>query len=192
MKASLVSQMSGTVIQKDIAPGQVVSEKDILFTVADLGAVWIDLTVHREDFGRLRLHQEVLVRMDSASPALKSRIAYLSPIGAENTQSMLARLEIPNPQGTWRPGLYVDGQATLTVEEVPMAVSEDALQTLDGKEVIFVREGDAFVARDAVIGKRDGERAELLSGARPGEAYCSGNSFVLKAELGKGEAEHEH
>lgn len=189
---ALVSQVAGTVIQKDVTPGQVVSEDDILYTVADLGTVWIDLSVHREDFGRLEVGQEVLVRMDKESKPVKSRLSYLSPIGSENTQAMLARIVVPNPDGAWRPGLYVDGQVTLEVEEVPMAVSEDALQTLDGKEVVFVREDNAFEARVVELGARDGEWAELLSGAGPGDLYCSGNSFVLKAELGKGEAKHEH
>ncbi len=189
---SLVSQVAGTVIQKDVTPGQVVSEKDVLYTVADLGTVWIDLSVHREDFSRLKVGQEVLVRMDKDSPPVGSRLSYLSPIGSENTQAMLARIEVPNPHGVWRPGLYVDGQVTLEMEEVPMAVSEDAIQTLDGKEVVFVREDDAFEAREVELGVRDGEWAQLLSGAAPGEVYCAGNSFVLKAELGKGEAKHEH
>jgi cobalt-zinc-cadmium efflux system membrane fusion protein len=189
---SLVSQVSGTLIQKDVTPGQVVSEQDILFTVADLGTVWIDLDVHREDFNRLKAGQEVLVRTDKESPPVKSRISYLSPIGAENTQTMLARIVVPNPDGSWRPGLYVDGQVTLKSEVVPMAVSEDAIQTLDGREVIFVREGDAFEAREVGLGMRDGEWAELRSGAAPGDAYCAKNSFVLKAEIGKGDARHEH
>jgi cobalt-zinc-cadmium efflux system membrane fusion protein len=184
--------MSGTVIQKDVNPGEVVSEDDVLFTVADLGTVWIDLNVHRQDFNRLKVGQEVLVKMDKESAPVKSRISYLSPIGAENTQTMLARIVVPNPTGLWRPGLYVDGQVTLETEEVPMAIDEDAIQTLDGKEVVFVKEDDAFEAREVELGARDGEWAEVISGVVAGDAYCSVNSFILKAEIGKGEAKHEH
>lgn len=189
---SVISQMSGTVIQKNVNPGEVVAEEDLLYTVADLSTVWIDLNVHRQDFNRLKVGQEVLVKMDKESPAVKSRISYLSPIGAENTQTMLARIVVPNPAGLWRPGLYVDGQVTLQVEEVPMAISEEAIQTLDGKEVVFVQEDNAFEAREVELGLRDGEWAEVLSGVGPGDVYCSGNSFIIKAEIGKGEAKHEH
>lgn len=188
----LVSQVSGTVLRKDVTPGQVVSEQDVLYVVGDLGTVWIDLNVHREDFGRLRLGQEVAVQLDKGDAPTRSRIAYLSPVGAENTQTMLARLVLPNPEGEWRPGLYVDGRVTLSSEEVPLAVAEEAVQELDGREVIFVEEDGAFEAREVRLGARDGEWAELVSGAEPGDAYCAGNSYVLKAELGKGEAKHEH
>lgn len=189
---SVVSQMSGTIIQKNVNPGEVVAEDDILYTVADLGTVWIDLNVHRQDFNRLKVGQEVLVKMDKESQPVKSRISYLSPIGAENTQTMLARIVVPNPSGVWRPGLYVDGQVTLETEEVPMAVSEDAIQTLDGKEVVFVREDNAFEARVVEFGARDGEWAEVVSGVDPEDVYCAKNSFILKAEIGKSEAKHEH
>ncbi len=189
---NVISQMSGTVIQKNVNPGEVVAEEDLLYTVADLSTVWIDLNVHRQDFNRLKVGQEVLVKMDKESPAVKSRISYLSPIGAENTQTMLARIVVPNPTGLWRPGLYVDGQVTLETEEVPMAISENAIQTLDGKEVVFVQEENAFEARAVEVGVRDGEWAEVLSGVGPGDVYCSGNSFIIKAEIGKGEAKHEH
>ena len=74
-----------------------------------------------------------------------------------------------------------------------MAVSEDAIQTLDGKEVIFVAGRRCLRGpRGGDLGRRDGEWAEVLSGGKPGDVYCSANSFVLKAELGKGEAKHEH
>jgi len=189
---NVISQMSGTVIQKNVNPGEVVAEEDLLYTVADLSTVWIDLNVHRQDFNRLKVGQEVLVKMDKESPAVKSRISYLSPIGAENTQTMLARIVVPNPTGLWRPGLYVDGQVTLETEEVPMAISENAIQILDGKEVVFVQEENDFEARTVEFGVRDGEWAEVLSGVGPGDVYCSGNSFIIKAEIGKGEAKHEH
>ena len=189
---SMVSQMSGTVIQKNVNPGEVVSEDDVLYTVADLGTVWIDLNVHREDFDQLKTGQEVLVKLGKDSESVKSRISYLSPIGTENTQTMLARIMVPNPAGKWRPGLYVDGQVTLETETVPMAISESAIQTMEGKEVVFVREGDVFEVREVELGSRDGEWAEVLSGMGPGDVYGSKNSFIIKAEIGKGEAKHEH
>lgn len=189
---SVVSQMSGTIIQKNVNPGEVVSEDDLLYTVANLGTVWIDLNVHRQDFYRLKVGQEVFVKMDRESESVKSRISYLSPIGAENSQTMLARIVVPNPTGVWRPGLYVDGQVTLATEEVPMSIREAALQTLEGKDVVFVQEDDGFEAREVDLGVRDGEIAEILSGMGPGDVYCAENSFILKAELGKSEAKHEH
>ena len=72
------------------------------------------------------------------------------------------------------------------------AVGNGALQELEGKTVVFVAEGDAFETREVRVGVRDTERSEIISGIQAGERYVAENSFVIKAELGKSEAEHEH
>ena len=76
--------------------------------------------------------------------------------------------------------------------DAAVTVKNGALQEIEGKTVVFVAEGDAFEARVVEIGVKDNERVEVISGLRPGERYVAANSFVMKAELGKGEAEHEH
>ncbi len=98
---------------------------------------------------------------------------------------MLARAYVANPNGALRPGLFVSGKIVVDEVNAAVAVREDAVQTLDGKEVVFVEDGDGFVARVVQIGQCDGEQAEVLSGLKAGERYVAVNSFILKAELGK-------
>ena len=76
--------------------------------------------------------------------------------------------------------------------DVPLAVELDAIQRLDGSENVFVREGETFEPRKVLLGRRDDVHAEIISGLKVGEKYASGDTFILKAELGKSEAEHEH
>ena len=118
-------------------------------------------------------------------------IAYLSPFGAENTQTMLARAYVPNKAGRLRPGLFVTGEVAVNEVKAPVAVREAAVQSLDGKEIVFIQEGDSFEARPVAVGRRDNEWAEILSGVNAGDRYVAVNSFILKAELGKEGAEHE-
>lgn len=74
---------------------------------------------------------------------------------------------------------------------VPLAVASDALQDVDGAPSVFVRSSKGFVAQAVETGRRDERATEVLKGLKPGQEYAASNSFVLKAELGKGSAEHE-
>ena len=123
--------------------------------------------------------------------SIRSTVAYLSPFGAQTTQTMLARAYVSNQGETLRPGLFVAGEIAVDEIHAATTVREDAVQTMDGKEVVFVEEGDSFEAREVQIGQRDGDRAEVLSGLKPGERYVAGNSFILKAEIGKEGAEED-
>lgn len=128
---------------------------------------------------------------EAAPGGVNSTVAYLSPFGAENTQTMLARAYVPNKAGKFRPGLFVTGEVAVDEVKAPVAVREAAVQSLDGKEVVFVEEGDSFEARPVEVGRRDNEWAEIRSGVKAGDRYVAVNSFILKAEIGKEGAEHE-
>jgi cobalt-zinc-cadmium efflux system membrane fusion protein len=186
------SPIAGTVAEKHVVLGEFVATDQKIYTVADLSSVWVDLNVYRQDFPKLRVGQKVIIEAPGVEGKIEGVISYISPFGAESTQTMLARAEIKNEDGMFRPGLFVSADAVLDEQEVDVAVKESALQTVEGNEVIFVQEGDSFEARPVKFGRRDGEWIEVLSGVLPGEKYAAQNSFILKAEIGKGEASHEH
>jgi len=97
-----------------------------------------------------------------------------------------------NADRRWAPGLYVTAAVLLDESSVPLAIRSEALQTLEGRSVVFVQTDDGFAPRAVELGRSDGEHAEVVSGLEPGVRYVAKNSFILKAELGKGEAEHGH
>lgn len=186
------SEVTGTVIQKDITLGEFVKNEDTIYTIADLSTVWVDLAVFREDFAKLKVAQAVEIHPGAGEEAIQNKVAYISPFGTEGSQTMLARCVVPNPNGDLRPGLFVTAEISTGETEAPVAVKLAAIQTLKDKTVVFVEEGDHFEAREVELGVKDNERVEILSGLLPGDKYVSANSFILKAELGKAEAEHEH
>jgi cobalt-zinc-cadmium efflux system membrane fusion protein len=186
------ARLAGTVIRKHVVPGELVDQGQAIYVIADLSTVWIDLDAYRQDFPHLRVGQRVHVRGGSHLPAAEGRILYISPIGAPSTQSMLARVELPNPSGVWHPGLFVSADVIVDEMAVAVAVRPSALQTLGERTVVFLREGDVFEARTVETGRRDGEWVEVASGLQPGQRYATENSFVLKADLGKAGAAHEH
>jgi cobalt-zinc-cadmium efflux system membrane fusion protein len=119
-------------------------------------------------------------------------IAYVSPVVAEQSRSALARIVLPNPKGWWRPGLPVQVRVTLAQTQVPVAVQTEAIQRLDDESVVFGRDGGELKAHAVVLGRSDGRVTEVLSGLNAGDRYAATNSFVIKAELGKAGASHEH
>ncbi len=179
----LISEIAGTVIEKDASLGEFVRDEKAIFVIADLSTVWVDLNVYRQDFALLHEGLPVLVKPDEGAEPIASTFAYLSPFGAENTQTMLARVVIPNPKGDLRAGLFVTAQAITGEVDAPVTVKLGALQTLKDKTVVFVEEGDSFEAREVELGARDNENVEIISGVLPGEKYIAENSFIVKSQL---------
>ncbi len=190
------SAINGTVIARKVGLGEHVNRDSKMMVVADLGSVWVDFRVYLRDFNKLKINQNVEISSLVDNTVTKAKIAYISPIGMSDTQSMMARAIVPNPHGALRPGLFVKAKALLGDQPAFVTVREKAIQYIEGKPVVFVEETGGkkpkFVAKDVELGPSDGVYREIYFGVIPGQRYVSGNSFVLKAELSKGNAAHSH
>lgn len=186
------SEIAGTVIAKNAAPGAFAAEGALIYSVADLSAVWAELSVHRQDYERLRIGQEVTIGSIDGSKSATGALTFLSPLAAEATQTMLARVEIPNPRGEWQPGVFVVGEVVVEKAEAAVAVRSEAVQTFRDWEVVFMNDGDVFEIAILELGRKDEQWAEVLSGIKPGQPYVSRNSFIVKADIGKSGASHDH
>ena len=188
----LRAPLLGTIIDRQGALGEHVGEQKPIFTIADLSTVWVDFSIHRRDLKRVRIGDTVLIDAEDGGSAIEAKISYLSPVGNSETQSALARAAVSNTDMRLRPGLFVTGRLLLSERPVTIAVKSSALQTFENRTVVFVRTGDKFEARDVEIGSRDLEHVEVTFGLLEGDVYAAKNSFVIKAELAKGTASHDH
>jgi len=186
------SSIAGTVIAKDVTLGEFTSESRAIYTVADLSTVWADLNVRREDFQRLRLGQTVTIQTGEGVAETRGPIVYLSPFGAESTQTLLARVELQNGGGDWRPGLFVTGDILVEEPTVSVAVKASGLQTFRDWDVVFLNDGTVFQVAPLELGRRDQEWVEVLDGIKPGDRYAAEGSFIVKADVGKSGATHDH
>lgn len=192
----ILAAVAGTIIAKDATQGEFVKDDMSLFTIADLSSVWVDLSVFRQDFKKLAVGAVATLHIADEDKPLTAKVDYISPFGTEGTQTMLARCIVPNKEGDLRPGLFVTAEVATGEIKAPLAVQIGAIQTLHEKTVVFVqdgedKDGDAFQAKEVKLGVKDGEHVEILEGLKPGEKYVAVNSFILKAEIGKSEAEEE-
>jgi cobalt-zinc-cadmium efflux system membrane fusion protein len=188
----LRAPLAGTVIDKHVSAGEFVSTDRELFRIADLGTVWVDLDVYRPDFGRLRAGQAVRIDAGDGSAPVETTLAYLSPIASVNTQTLLARAVLANPDRSWRPGLFVTADVEVAASAVPVAVPVEALQRLRDWDVVFLAANDVFEAQPVELGRQDGTRVEIVDGLAAGQRYVAAGSFILKAEAGKSGASHDH
>ena len=164
-----------------------------MFTVADLSTVWVELSLFPRDVAKVRVGQDVRVNSNEAGLEATGKVVYVAPFGQAANQTLTARVLLDNPERRWAPGLYVTTEVTLAETAAPLAIRKEAVQTLEGRSVVFVQDEDeGFAPHEVTLGRSDGEFAEVLSGLKVGDTYAAANSFIIKAELGKGSAEHGH
>ena len=187
----VVAPLAGTVIEKHIAIGEVLKDDTEAFVVADLSTVWVDLNIAAKDLPLVRKGQRVVVTADTTMQA-EGTVSYVSPVVSDETRTAVTRVVLPNPDGRWRPGLFVT--AKLAASETPVAVliPKTATQTIDGQPSVFVQTPEGFAPRPVTLGRANETHVEITVGLQAGERYATTETFILKAELGKGAASHEH
>jgi cobalt-zinc-cadmium efflux system membrane fusion protein len=187
----LVAPLDGVIIARNANPGEQSGDR-VLFTVADLSTVWVELSLFPRDVGKVKVGQSVRVTSADTGRTGDGKIVYVAPFGSSANQTLSARVLLDNKERTWSPGLYVTAHVTLAESEVPLAARASAIQEVEEQNVIFVQEESGFEPRPVNLGRTDGIWIEVISGLKAGDSYVANNSFILKAELGKGSAEHGH
>lgn len=182
----------GIVVEKHISLGEAVKEDANIFTLSDLTTVWADIAVPAKDLNAVRVGEKVTVKASAFDSSATGTVAYVGSLLGVQTRTANARVTLPNPQGTWRPGLFVNVEIVSNEVQVPVAVALDAIQTINDKPVIFVKVADGFIAQEVTTGRSDGKHIEIVKGLKAGSEYAASGSFVIKSELGKASAEHAH
>lgn len=182
--------ISGVILARNTNIGDVAGEQP-LFTIANVSDVWAEFHVFPRDIDRIKNGQIVRVTSFEGQHTGEAPIAVVSPIAEASSQTIVARVTLPNPEGLWHSGMTVRGDVAVTEKEVSLAVKTAAIQRMEGKTVIFVQNGDRYAMRPIKTGVSDREWTEVKEGLRPGENYVSGNSFLIKADIGKSGAKDE-
>lgn len=187
----LQSPMDGAIIEKHISLGELVAADTTIFIVADTSNVWADFTVTQADLARVRVGQSITIVSDANSAPVDAAISYLGPVMNSDTRTALARVVIDNAKGERVPGQFITGKILVDSYDAAVLVPQSAVQTVDGVPSVFVKAEGGFETRPIKPGRSAEEGIEVLSGLQAGELYANANTFVIKAQLGKGEAGHE-
>jgi cobalt-zinc-cadmium efflux system membrane fusion protein len=103
----------------------------------------------------------------------------------EQTRTALARVILPNPEGLWRPGLFVTASVDVEKRDVSLLVPKTALQTVEDQPAVFVQTPEGFVPQTVTLGHTNDAYIEVTSGLAPGQRYVTRGAFTLKAQLAK-------
>lgn len=182
----------GIVVAKHISLGEAVKEDANILTISDLSTVWAELAVPPKDLIAVRVGEKATVRATAFDAQASGTISYVGALLGEQTRTAKARVTLTNPQMAWRPGLFVNVEVVSNEADVPVAVSMDAIHTVNDKPTVFVRVPGGFVPVPVTLGRSDGKLVEVVKGVNAGSQYAGPGSFVIKSELGKASAEHTH
>jgi len=182
--------ISGAVTERIANPGEQTAGRQ-LFTIVDTSSVWAELAVFPGNRDRVRLGSEVTVAPASGGAPLAGTISYIDVFSAAN-QSVSARVVLDNSGGSLTPGTFVTAVVRVAEHQVPLAVRRSALQTFRDFTVVYAQIGDEYEVRMLDLGRASGDWVEVLGGLDPGTRYVTENSFVLKADIEKSGATHDH
>jgi cobalt-zinc-cadmium efflux system membrane fusion protein len=184
--------IDGVIIKRHITKGEFVEDTTTIYEVANLSRVWVEIGIYPKDILKVKKGQTVLVKLPVSGKETEAKIIYVSPIVEDETITSEAVAEIDNPNRDWLPGTFVQVSIDTENIEASIVVPKDSIQEIDGESVVFVRTPEGFQKRAVKLGRVDHENAEIISGLNVGEEFAVTNTFLLKAELGKSEAEHTH
>jgi cobalt-zinc-cadmium efflux system membrane fusion protein len=187
---AVTAPIDGLIVDRNIQIGQITGAEP-LYVLADLSEVWIQLDVFGRDLGRVSAGQPVTVTTLDGNRH-DGVIDFVSPLVAHGSQSVRARVPLDNTAGLLRAGQFISARVVVAETDVPLAVRRDALQTFRDFDVVYSRVGEVYEVRMLELGRRNGEYVEVLGGLNPGEVYVSANSFLIKADIEKSGASHDH
>jgi cobalt-zinc-cadmium efflux system membrane fusion protein len=175
----------GLVVERKLSVGEAVKEDTPIFIISDLSTVWAEVHIPAKDLPHVRMGDKVTLRATAFDAQTTGTVAFIGALVGELTRMAKARIVLANPQGAWRPGLFVSVEVKAAEVQVPIAIETDALQTLGTQQVVFVRTDNGFKAHPVKLGLNDGKHVEVLEGLAAGARYAAKGSYILKSELSK-------
>lgn len=188
---NVTAPIDGTILARNTNLGDVANGEP-LFTIADLSNVWAKFHIFPKDADMIAAQQSVRVHTLDEGKEGEAAISMLFPTADALSQTLVAIAQLENEEGMWRPGMTVEGDVTVSQKQVTLAVRESALQTMEDQTVVFIKSGDSYEMKPVKTGISDGTYVEITSGLSAGQSYVSEGSFIIKADILKSGAAHEH
>ena len=177
--------ITGNIIESLVNSGDFVEFGATLFRIADMSTVWADIHIFEKDLASVGPGSEVVIRL-SAYPAreLKGRLFQIGNVVDEKTRTVEGRIELANPDGRLKPGMYLEADLQSAADTTALFVPGGAVLDLQHKKIVFVRTApNTFAPRDVEIGLALDGYVEIVKGLKSGESVVVRGSFFLKSEL---------
>jgi membrane fusion protein, heavy metal efflux system len=188
---SIEAPIGGVIVEHRAQVGEATGEEP-LFTIIDLSRVWVELDVFQNDLARIADGQSVEIFDLDGRKLADGRVSRIAPLAIHGSQSVRARVVLDNASGVLRPGQFVSGRVTVGESKVAIAVAKTGLQRFRDFDVVFEQVGATYEVRMLELGRADATRVEVLAGLEAGARYVTQNSYLIKADIEKSGASHDH
>lgn len=185
---AILSPIDGTVTQRHANAGELAADQ-VLFSVADQNKLWVEFRIFESQLADVRQGQIASIASETQTTVTEIRSIIPS---LDEHPFVIALAMLDNTHNSWSPGMFVTGDIEVEKVDAQLVIENKAIQTMEGRTGIFIQNNDHYEFRPLSTGKRDSQFTEVLSGLSPGERYVKEMSFLVKADIEKAGAEHEH
>lgn len=187
---TIEAPIGGVISERSANPGEQTNSRQ-LFTIMDTSTVWVDISIFPKDRSRVKVGAEVAINPTDGGAMIQGTISRIDVVSQAN-QSVIARAVLDNPDGIFVAGSHVAGQVKVAEHPVDLAVKKTALQSFRDFTVVYAQIGDEYEVRMLDLGRQSSDWVEVLGGLDPGTRYVSKNSYLVKADIEKSGASHDH
>jgi cobalt-zinc-cadmium efflux system membrane fusion protein len=187
-RVDIMAPFAGEVVEKHIFTGEFLPQDREVFVVADLDVVWVHLLVSPDKLKDTAVEAPVKIT-DGHGLSAEAKIGYVAPSISNETRAALARVDLPNPKRSWRPGSVVEATIEGPAAPAAIVVPSAAIQTVQGQPSVFLPAVGGFRVQTIKIGRVNEQQTEIIKGLNPGDKVATGQTFALKSELEKGAGE---
>ncbi len=176
-------EFSGVVIEKMVQQGQYVNAGEVLFNIADLSNVWVEIEVYENEFRNIRVGQQVEIRSQSwPGTAFMGKVALIYPYLDPKTRTVRVRVQLPNPGTKLKPDMFVNAVIRQPLGD-GIAVPVTAVMDTGKRQLVWVEKAPgSFEPREVALGARIKERVQILSGLAPGDKVVTSGGYLIDSE----------
>ena len=185
------STASGVVAERNGNPGDVTFDR-ALYVITDPAQTTVVFNIFPKDLGFIQPGIKVVIETMDGQPIAETKLGGYLPEGNAAAGTALVRASLPNRSGKFRPGMALRGRVVINAVQVPLAVRTEALQRFRDFTVVFANFGEDYEVRMLTLGRKSPEWTEVISGIKPGTPYVTKGAFLIRADIEKSGASHDH
>ncbi|SPU45210.1 Cation efflux system protein CzcB [Brevundimonas diminuta] len=189
---AVTAPISGVITAKNVNPGSITGNGAPMLVIGDPTRLHAEFFLYPRDAERVRVGQRIEIKSQAGEHSASGVIEAILPSDDVLSQTLVAHVELPYQGGVWRPGLGVSGMVQVGEGQVPLAVRTKALQPFRDFTVVYAKVGDTYEVRMLDLGRRTEEWTEVLGGIAPGTTYVVDGAFLIRADIEKSGASHDH
>jgi cobalt-zinc-cadmium efflux system membrane fusion protein len=181
---AVTAPFAGTVVEKKAVIGELAQPDKPLFAVADLSRVWIETNLFEKDLASVKPGAQATVTVAAyGADTFRGKVTYVSSVMDKETRTVRARVEVPNPDGRLKLGMFASAAILTTGSQKSLMLPDEAVVLVQGQSSVFVKRGDGYDMRAVDIGAKRQGHVEIKGGVKAGETVVTAGAYALKAKL---------